>query len=311
MSALGTVGESIAQLAGSTGNYSLTDLVKNQPIQSGIDSAISQYNSTTANDSTDLNTFIKNYLAGNRAATKDTAQETSAIDRYYNGDVDQALSNLRANQLQLGNQAVNFGIASNRGNVNRSLVSGGGGGDNSYDNRIGINTGANLNLANETAVNNQARADYNQVLQGQLGLVGQRTNLANALAGRALVPAQTGQAMLGSEISNLTGIENANNNNNMFGAKYNPTTLESVGSLIGGLGAAYSQFEGYGGGGTGSNGQAYPSSVSPSSSQMTAFGSGAGPVSNAGAGAADTSLSNGLDLGVGTDASAGAGASAY
>ena len=179
MSALGSVVTAIGGATGDKGSYSLDTLTKNQGIQSALNNLIGSYNSQVSNDSTDLNSYIKNYLAGTNQATQNTAQETGAIDRYYNGDVARQLAGLRAQQSQLGNQSVAQALAYQRGNQNRALVTGGGG-DSSYDNRIGIGTAANLNLANNLQNLAQQRSDINQVDQSQLALAGQRNNLADA-----------------------------------------------------------------------------------------------------------------------------------
>lgn len=240
MSALGSVVTAIGGATGDQGSYSLDTLTKNQGIQSALNNLIGSYNSQVSNDSTDLNSYIKNYLAGTNQATQNTAQETGAIDRYYNGDVARQLAGLRAQQSQLGNQSVAQALAYQRGNQNRALVTGGGG-DNSYDNRIGIGTAANLNLANNLQNLTQQRSDINQVDQSQLALAGQRNNLADALAARSLVPAQVGQSMLSAEGQDLNGITGISNANNLFGVQYNPSMADYGGQITGGMFGAAGQ----------------------------------------------------------------------
>ena len=253
MSALGSVVTAIGGATGDQGSYSLDTLTKNQGIQSALNNLIGSYNSQVSNDSTDLNSYIKNYLAGTNQATQNTAQETGAIDRYYNGDVARQLAGLRAQQSQLGNQSVAQALAYQRGNQNRALVTGGGG-DNSYDNRIGIGTAANLNLANNLQNLTQQRSDINQVDQSQLALAGQRNNLADALAARSLVPAQAGQNMLASETQDLSALPAISNANNLFGAQYNPSMAEYGGQITSGMFGAAGQAAGSSGGGGGGGG---------------------------------------------------------
>lgn len=275
MSTLGSFISDIGGATGDKGTYSPVDVVKSQPLQGNIDQLISQYQNQIGLDSSSLSDYIKNYMAGNTAARQQAGQETTAIDRYYNGDVARQLADLRAQQAQLGNQSVAQALAYQRGNMNRSLVGGGGGAGNSYLSRLGLNTAADLNLQNNLALLGQNRADINQVNQGQLGLIGQRTAIANALAARPLAPAQAGQQFAGWESGDLNSLVNASNNNNLFGARYNPSQAEWGGAItnsgvgigtsvmgmlggIGGMGGGMGMGMGGMGGGGGGGGSPQP-----------------------------------------------------
>ena len=248
MSSLGGLVTAIGGATGDKGTYSLLDLTKSQPIQGALDSLISNYTGQTAQDSTDLNQFIKNWVSGQGQAQQNTGEETQAIDRYYNGDVARQLADLRAQQSQLGNQSVAQALAYQRGNQNRSLVAGGGGGG-SYTNRLALDTAGNLNLQNALLNVGQERSDVNAVNTAQTNLVGQRQSLANALAQRPLVPAQASQDILGGNIQDLNQLTAISNANNMFGAQYNPSMAEYGGQITGDVMG--------GGGGGGAGGAAF------------------------------------------------------
>ena len=261
MSAFGGVMSGIGMATGEHGTESLVYLVKNKPIQSSLDDLISQYKSNTSADSTDLNSYIQNYLSQAPQAAKQTGQETGAIGSFYSGDVANTLAGYRAQQSQLGDLAVQQALAQNRGMMNRSTM-GGGSGDSSWNNRYGIGVDSGLNLNNDLANLNQSRQDYSSVLNGQIGNAGRRQALQDALTQRGLVPMQARQGMMGADASELSGLTSLNNANNMFGARYNPSMADAGSAIASGLGGTLSQgvgvgssiYGGLGGGGGGSSG---------------------------------------------------------
>ena len=255
MSSFGSVLSGIGMATGEKGSYSLTDLTKSQPIQSGLDKLISDYGSQQAKDSTTLSQYIRDYLSGNPTARKNTAEESSAVNRYYNGDVERQLAAMRGHQATLGQEAVNRAIAEHRGNINRAVMGGGGAGDSSYLNRIGTGMAADYNLKNQMDLLNQERGDYNAVNQAQLGLAGRRTQLADAYLGRQLVPMQMGQQNMGWDIGTLASLQNIMNANHMYGAQYNPSMADAGAAIASGVGGTIMKgagmMGGMGGGGGG------------------------------------------------------------
>lgn len=276
MSAISSVFTGIGALQHNYGTYSPVDVTKDTGIQSSLGSLINQYQGQQAQDSTDLGSYIKQYLAGNNQAAQNTGQESSAINRYYNGDVARQLADLRAQQSQLGNQSVAQALAYQRGNANRAMVAGGGGGDNSYNNRIGVGTAANLNLANNLALLGQNRADINQVNQGQLSLVGQRNSLADALAARTLTPDQVANQNLAAQAGVLSGLTGISNANNLYGARYNPSASDAGAMIGGGLGGVMGQVGSLVGGGGSSSQSGQPTQTSQSDTDFINAASNSG-----------------------------------
>lgn len=288
MSSLGGIVSSMGAMSGDKGSYSGVDVVKSPKIQGLWDSLIGNYQSQMANDSTSLNQYIKDYLAGNPDARKNTAQETGAINRYYNGDVERQLAAMRGNQATLGQEAVNRAIAEHRGNINRAVMGGGGGGDSSYLNRIGTGMAADYDLKNRMDLLNQERGDYNAVNAAQLGLTGKRTALADAYTGRQLVPMQLGQQNFGWDTGMLQSLQGINNANNQYGVIYNPSQTELAGNVTSAVGGSLmdlgSMAGGMGGGRGGGGGDSSAALAAggdnegwaPTLSQQQNYGGGGG-----------------------------------
>ena len=240
MSSLGSMVTAIGGALGQRGNYSLVDLVKNKPIQSNLNTLIGDYGTQVSKDSTDLNSYIKDYLSKTPQATKWGGQEQSAVDRFYNGDVEAQLAGLRANQANLGNQAVAQGLAYQRGNMNRASMTGAGG-DNSYLTRTGVGVGTDVNLQNELANLGQERADVGYTNEMPLKLAGERTAIGDTLSSRLLTPVQARQQDLGYDVSTLGNLSKVQDSNNMYGAQYNPSMGEYFGDAVSGFMGGASQ----------------------------------------------------------------------
>lgn len=233
MSALGNLVGDIGALAGDRGSTTSVRLTKNPELAGPINQATTDFGATRTASNTGLQDYIRQYLAGNPAARTQTGQEVGAINRYYNGDVESQLAQMRAQRAAAGQEAVNRALAYNTANLNRSRLAAGGSGGSSYMDRLGLNTAADINLQNSLANIAQQRADWNQVMQNQIGLAGQRTNLQNQLAARALVPAQATQANYGWQLGALGNLLSLYNNNNMYGTQYNAPISQKIGNTVG------------------------------------------------------------------------------
>ena len=256
MSSIGGIVTSMGAAAGDSGQTSVLNHAKNAKIQSGLDDLIGQYGKYASSDSTSLDNFISNYLktapATNAANAADTAQENDAIGGYYNGDVANTLAGFRARQSQFGNQAVEQALAQNRGNMNRSVLGGGGSGDSSWQKREGIGVASQLDLQNAMNILNQERSDYGTVLGGEVSNAGRRMALNNALTNSnvqsQMLPAELRQQLMGYNLNDLLGLSNINNANEMYATKYSPSQTELAG------GVSNAVFGGGGGGGMGGGG---------------------------------------------------------
>jgi hypothetical protein len=251
--AIGAIMGGLKSASKGTGKNIVESLVKNPQLQGRLDTSLGDYDQTKSASSTALDQYIRDYLAGSATATTRAGQEQGAIDRYYNGDVDRALAELRTKHAAASNEALDRALkyATHAQNLDRIA---GGGGDSSYNRQLALKTGADLNL--NTLLQNiaQERADQEYVRQSQLGLAGRRTAIADADLARTLVPAGLQKQELGwnlGTLGNLIGLDQANK---FYGVKYKPSGFErgvdiASGVLGGAVGGAMGDLSGGGGGG--------------------------------------------------------------
>lgn len=277
MSSLGNAIGDIGALTGSNGSTKQLSFTRNPQLQQSLGTLIGNYNTTASANRADLNSYISDFLSNKGTMTANTGQETSAINRFYNGDVARQLAELEAQQSQLGDRAVSQGLAYARGGLNRSIAGGGGGADSSYLNRATLGTATDINLQNDQNLLNQRRGDVMYLNQMPVQLAGQRNALLNATAGYDLLPVQARQNEVGWEAGVLNSLMGANNANNAYAYQYQPSNWQLAGNLVGDLGStaadvAATYFSG---------GLAAPMAGSknpPTSDQMNALSWGAGPM---------------------------------
>lgn len=232
MSALGDLIGDIGAAAGDTGKNTVERLTKNRDIQTQLDASLKDYTKTKTASSLALDQYIKDYLSGGAAAKTRTAQETGAIDRYYNGDVERQLAELRTRRAQAGDEALRRSLGYMTRTMNSDRLTGSSGGG-SYDRQLALRMGGDLNLQTMLDNLNQERADQEYLRQSQLGLAGRRTGMADALALRDLVPANAMKSELGWNLGTLGDITKLDQMNNFYGVKYNPSASEMAGNITG------------------------------------------------------------------------------
>ncbi len=219
------IGTIIDKISGSEGRNVIQRVTKNPALEAFNLGSQKDYSTTKAQSEAGLDEYIKNFLAGTPAATANAAQETGAVNRYYNGDVERALAGLRTQHAAASDEALQraLGYATHAQNLDRIS---GGGGDSSYNRQLALKTGADLSL--NTLLQNlaQQRADEEYVRQNQLGLAGRRTAMADALAGRALVPGAARKAELGWSLGTIGNLLQNDQANNIYGLKYKPSAGE-------------------------------------------------------------------------------------
>lgn len=194
--------------------------VKNPAIDKAIQGALSNYSSYTSGEQSALSDYINKYLGQQKQFETQVGQESGAIGQFYTGEMAQKLAALRGQREAAINAAADVGVKQALAGVDRSRL-GEEGGTSSYDRRlaIGATTPIRVGAAVDTA--NQARADLGYLTQNQLGLTGQRENLANALAAYGLVPYQTAGALQKADLANLSGITNLDEANRFYGLQQN------------------------------------------------------------------------------------------
>lgn len=235
MSSIGNLVGDLGAAFGDEGHNSVVSLTKNPQLQARLDANLSQYDKTRDASSKALDQYIADFLAGNKTASTRATQEQGVIDRYYNGDVERQLADLRTRRAAASDQALARALgyataAQNRDQITRS------GTGSSYDRQLALKTGADLNLTNLLDNLNQERSDWNFLQGNQLGLIGKRTGIADALAARDLVPSGAMQANLGWNMDTLNRLLGLDQSNKFYGVKYNPSGSEMAGNVIGDVG---------------------------------------------------------------------------
>lgn len=241
MSSIGNLVGDLGAAFGDEGHNSVESLVKNPQLQSRLDANLSQYDKTRDTSSKALDQYIADFLAGNKTASSRAGQEQAVIDRYYNGDVERSLADLRTRKSAASNQALARALGYMTAAQNRDQITRTGTGS-SYDRQLALKTGADLNLSNLLDNLNQERSDWNFVQGNQLGLVGKRTGLADALAARDLVPSGAMQANLGWNMDTLNKLLGLDQSNKFYSVKYNPSGSEMAGNIIGDVGNIASDY---------------------------------------------------------------------
>lgn len=224
---------------GKKGKNQLVTLVKNPEIQDRLGDNLSEYDSTKAASSEAIDKWIQQFLAGSKTATARNQQEQGAFDRYYNGDVERKLGELRAREQAAGQQAVDRSLAYMTRSQSADRIGGGGGGASSYDRRMALGTGADINLQSLLRNLGQERSDTTGLWNAQTQYAGQRTALADADLARLLMPSQAQKGELAWSNATIGDLLNMNNANKMFGVQYKPSTSEKIGEFGGSLLSMY------------------------------------------------------------------------
>lgn len=205
----------------------VTSLTKNRTIGSYNQGLLGQYGDIQSGASGALNSYIRKYLANTKAAETQTGQETSAIDRFYNGDMANTLAALRAKRAGAINSAADVGVQQALRSVAGNAVAEQGG-PSSYERRlaIGATTPIRVNAAVDQA--NQERSDLDYTTGNQINLAGARGRLGDTLASRALEPTRAGEAMISGEVGALGPLVSIDQANKFYGISQKPGILDRM-----------------------------------------------------------------------------------
>lgn len=237
------LGVSVAgQMGAFGGGPEGTSSVKNGAIAGANNALLSDFQSDKAKDKTALSEYITRYLAGYPDAQKRTSQEISAIDQFYNGDVTQQLTSMRASRtrslMAAADRASRYAAANN----NRSLIGHDGVGS-SYGGRMLTRGVGDVLTAADIDNANQERQDWGAVNAGQLALAGKRRDLADSLSQYGLQPTFMRQKMNANDASFLGTLQGTDSNNTFYGLKQD-TTGEDIAGILGQVGPLANQIGG-------------------------------------------------------------------
>lgn len=240
-------------------SVSLVHQVKNPWIQGDINSTLTDWQTSRTGTQQAFNDYLAKYKANQGQFDTQIGQESAAADQFYNGNMAQRLSELRAKRSTAVNSAADVAAQQAMRSVNSNRLTGQGSGS-SYDQRVA--TGALVPIRTQAALDdvNQQRSDLGYVTQNQLALTGQREDLGNRAASYGLAPEMLRQQMNQSEISSLGGITNLDQANNFYGLKKDRNFWgELSGAVDQDIASNYAMFSsiwGMGGGGGGGGGGA-------------------------------------------------------
>lgn len=283
--------------------FNTLDNVKSQPFQHAINAGLADYNNFVPSTTHTYDNWLAQYNAGNPAAAANTSQETNAIGGYYDGSVAGQLAALAANRQNAVLNAARLAQQQALLGSHMSLLDQGGAGMNSYN--TGLLARNYANIATQAALDHaqQQQQNYQQVLGGQIGMAGQRTNLANALAMRALQPYQVRSGMLTNNQGMLNNLLSMNNANNIYGIQQHKNTLDQLSAFanaadsgimntVSTLGSVVGDIMGTGGGG-GKGGSSIPNGASPNGGGFQMANTGFGSPSNWYSGPTSLTLNSG------------------
>lgn len=206
--------------------------------------------------------FKSEWDAGQPAAQGRAKQETSFLDKFYDGSFANYLSGLRAREADARRAAGDRALQYAQGATDRaSLLRGEPTGTSSATRAMALRYGRDIE--NDVALNNVARerSDFDYINRGQTSLLGARTGILDAVTKRQLLPHQLNDQELLYAINALKGIQSTR-----LGAASpvfwrEKSDSEKVGDVLDTFadsaykGAnAYSTFAGMGGGGMGGMG---------------------------------------------------------
>jgi hypothetical protein len=201
--------------------------VKNPQIQGQIDRSLGDLNANRAGEQAGLDDYISKYLANTANAERQTGQETGAIDKFYNGDMANQLSQLRASRQKAVGDAADVAAKQGLRSAAGNLVAGDGGGG-SYASRLAM--GATIPVKTQAALDNanQERADLNYLTTNQVNLAGARTGMQDTLAARGLMPSSARAAVYSRDLNQLGQATNLDQANKFYGLKKDSNTAADI-----------------------------------------------------------------------------------
>lgn len=235
--------------------------VKNPAIQGQINSLLGDFGASRTASESGLGDFITKFLQSEPAVEKQSNQEISGIDQFFNGSMASQLGELRRRRMDAVNNAANVSADQALRSLDQSRLSRQGG-DGSYDIRSAIAALAPIRAGAAVDDATQARSDLGYLTGTQLGLTGQRQALEDAISSRSLIPSQLRAQILQRNESLLNPIGQMDLANNFYGLQKKTTDLDrwqqflnsqqsTMNSDAATIGNAYAGMSGGGGGGGG------------------------------------------------------------
>ena len=226
---MGAIGGGLRAFSGDP-KYKVLRNVKNQKIDSLISSGLSDYESFVPDQKKATDAFAAAFEAETPGAQERTGQEVGVVDRVYSGGLASDLAGLRRQRFDARSKSVDLALKNARQQTNAARILRGGG-NSSYAQKLGLDLANRVNAQALLEDADAARADYANVFNQQLGLMGRRSAMRDALAGRALVPQAQRQADFASRLGILGGLNELEKSNTFYGLQQEKSTAEKWAQL--------------------------------------------------------------------------------
>lgn len=213
-----------------TPSFTVLQNTKWQALQDAIDKSLSTWNTNYGQNQKDLADFISAWNGQTKQDSAWTGEETNAIDQYYNGGVASNLAALTASGAAARKAAGNQALAYATGSRNAAQLTSGTG-NSSYNTRLAIGEGNAVDIANANQTATENASNYKYLLGAQMGLLGKRTSLTDALAQRSLAPITARNNTLTGSLSGLSTLQSLNNANNFYGLSKNESIFDQLGKF--------------------------------------------------------------------------------
>lgn len=236
--------------------------VKNRDINKKLKGLLGEWDTTSKENKDTLTNFSSKFLADQPERETQARQESGVVDRYYNGGIETALSNLRNKRTEALKTATQRALDYATRTRKAAALGGGGGTGNSYLNRMALVTSGDILSQAALDEANQERQDLDFLERSRLGLIGQRGNIVDAALQRVLVPKSLQDAEMARRVALLGNLSNLDQQNNFYGLQQKTTGLDRWANVLGStqagsadmLGTAMNIYGGMGGGGGGGGG---------------------------------------------------------
>lgn len=209
--------------------------VKNPAIAERISGALSDYDASRESGRDDLAQFRSSFDETVPARTERRDQEVANIDRFFNGDIERILGNIRANRGRATRAAAEAGIDRGLRDISSASVRRGGFGTSSYDK--GLRSRFMRDELVRAALDDaeQERRDFDYLEGSRLGLSGRRSALDDAYLNSLLMPKRAEdmeQARLMQLLGAITGLDQANT---FYGLEQERRPIDKAADFMGNL----------------------------------------------------------------------------
>ena len=269
-----SLGSSLSGLIGSIAepaDIETISNVKNPEIQNRIDQSLGDFDAGRESNRQTIADFTSRWSGDQAGAREAAEQEAANIDRFYNGEIEQALANLRNSRRQATEKAAQLAIDRGLRDVAGNEIRRGGLGFGSYSQGMLAKLMRDVEVDAALDDANQQRADFDYLEGNRIGLAGRRNALLDQATRRMLAPMGVRDAEEARLLRMLGGITQLDQMNKFYGLREEDRPIDHIAD---GLGEVVDLAASYFTGGLGGLGGGGGQEASPPPAYMTAPRSG-------------------------------------